>query len=186
MINGRTKAITIVDDIFSPKDCKEIIDYMQGASDDLIRRRAYPQLGFLPIVPHTTHNPLDEFVKSKMVKLFSNLGESVRIQRAHIETRENGSGLPFHFDEADASVVFTSVTYLNDDYLGGETIIRPNGEESDKFDTVVKPRTGRTVFFNGTYHWHTVSAVTNGTRYTLPTWYMLMPGDFPDKQKWWR
>lgn len=184
MIDGLTKAVTVIDDIFSNEDCDDLIRYFEERRSEARIRPEPSKLAFLPIVDFQTNLPVDEMSRSKVMKVFSHLGPNVRIQRAHVELRENGALMPYHVDEANKSVVFTSVTYLNADFSGGFTRIRPHGEESSMFDTAIAPRKGRTVFFDGVHFLHSVTE-TSGDRFTMPIWYRLLPGDFPEKHKWW-
>ena len=74
-----------------------------------------------------------------------------------------GSEQGAHLDKADKKTIITSITYLNDDYTGGETYL------SNEFS--IKPKKGRTIFFHGMKYYHGVSQITKGGRYTLPIWY---------------
>jgi hypothetical protein len=40
-----------------------------------------------------------------------------------------------------------------------------------KDGTIIKPKIGRTLIFNGMYYVHGVKTIKKGTRYTLPVWY---------------
>lgn len=63
---------------------------------------------------------------------------------------------------------FTTITYLNDDYAGGETFIRVPGQSADY---VSKPKRGTLVIFpTGEEFAHGVNPVTAGNRYTFPIW----------------
>ena len=53
-------------------------------------------------------------------------------------------------------------TYINDDYIGGHTIV----EGVD-----VQPMAGRTVYFDGFEFRHGVSNVLKRDRYTISMWY---------------
>jgi len=84
----------------------------------------------------------------------------------------NGSSMEVHADSVwlDGSpAIFphryaTAVTYLNDDYSGGETYF-PN------FNFHVKPEKGKTVLFLADLeHKHGVTT-TKGDRYTMPIWF---------------
>ena len=185
MISGRTKAITVIDDIFDATDCEQLVRYFEDRKYQARLRTGEISVAFLPIVNHSDNLPVDDFSASKVKKVFGQLAPEVRIQRAHVELRSEGAGMPFHIDQADRSTVFTSVTYLNDSFSGGHTVVRPQGETTDKFDTVIVPRKGRTVFFDGLHFEHRVTT-TDGDRYTMPIWYRLLPGDFPEKHKWWQ
>ena len=68
-----------------------------------------------------------------------------------------------HFDNARDSTVLTSITYLNDDYEGGETYFE-NG-------LVIRPEMGKTVFFDGMKYKHGVNPIVKGKRFVLATWY---------------
>ncbi len=56
----------------------------------------------------------------------------------------------------------SSILYLNDNYKGGETVIGNN---------VIKPETGKVIFFSGTKIPHSVKKLIKGRRYTIPSWY---------------
>ena len=62
---------------------------------------------------------------------------------------------------------FTSVTYLNDDFTGGETFIA-----SENGDYISIPKKGTTVLYKGSYeNAHGVNVVTSGMRFTIPMWF---------------
>ena len=63
---------------------------------------------------------------------------------------------------------YSMVVYLNDDYKGGETVIKLDG----KPDYVSTPKRGSVVIFKSNEECvHGVSKVTEGTRVTLPSWF---------------
>jgi hypothetical protein len=68
-----------------------------------------------------------------------------------------------HYDNKSEETVFTSITYLNCSYRGGETFFEDG--------TTVAPVTGRTVFFDGMKYLHGVRPISHGTRVTLSVWY---------------
>jgi len=74
-----------------------------------------------------------------------------------------GSRQPLHIDKKRTTTALTSITYLNDNFGGGETYFE-NG-------TSVKPKKGKTVFFDGMKYRHGVSPVMEGTRFVLANWY---------------
>ena len=57
----------------------------------------------------------------------------------------------------------TSVLYLNDNFTGGKTFF--------ECGTVIGPKVGRIVFFEGNKIVHGVEKVTSGERWTSPAWY---------------
>lgn len=77
--------------------------------------------------------------------------------------------LPEHSDEANTRVL-SAVTYLNDDYVGGE-INFPN------VNVKIKPESGSIVFFPTNFVFtHEVFEIKSGTRYSLPFWYKSTSG----------
>lgn len=63
---------------------------------------------------------------------------------------------------------YSMVLYLNDNYLGGETVIR----QENKPDYVSVPKQGSVVIFKSNDECiHGVNKIIKGTRYTLATWF---------------
>ena len=77
-----------------------------------------------------------------------------------------GSGQDTHSDNITMDTSLTSITYLNDDYAGGNTYFLVDNVRTD-----ITPKKGATLFFNGVLHMHGVLNVRNKDRYTLPVWY---------------
>lgn len=77
--------------------------------------------------------------------------------------KENPNGDPHPFPWRD----FATLVYLNDDYVGGE-IYWPNKNKE------LKPKKGTLAIFPGTLEFlHGVRDTTEGTRYTLPSFFTL-------------
>ena len=83
-----------------------------------------------------------------------------------------GKDMPLHVDDGNGEVehlknrMFSSVIYLNDDYEGGETIIK-----SDK-DYISIPKIGTCIIFKSDKSClHGVNKVLKGKRFTLASWY---------------
>lgn len=88
----------------------------------------------------------------------------------YIDITEYPTGVskPFHYDVARVTTTASSITYLNDDFIGGQTVID---------GITVQPLTGRTVYFNGKTQNHCVMDVIKGSRYTLSMWYGNKPSE---------
>lgn len=100
---------------------------------------------------------------ARQVKSFVSHDEKFSIlQNAEIVKYPCGSHKNFHKDRTRKTTTGASITYLNDDYIGGHTII----EGID-----VQPLSGRTVYFDGMEFRHAVSNVIKRDRYTLSMWY---------------
>jgi len=69
----------------------------------------------------------------------------------------------YHLDISSKNTTLTSITYLNDSFDGGCTIMHDG--------TKIKPKMGRTLIFDGNKYIHGVEPILNGERYTFPVWY---------------
>jgi hypothetical protein len=74
-----------------------------------------------------------------------------------------GSYQNLHFDKTINSTPLTSISYLNNEFTGGETFFEDQ--------TIIHPKLGRTLLFNGQEYKHGVKQVLTGNRYTLAIWY---------------
>jgi len=88
------------------------------------------------------------------------------IQNIEVVKYPSGASKGFHFDNARDTTTGASITYLNDDYIGGQTVIE---------GVSVQPLKGRTVFFDGKQYKHNVMNIVKGCRYTLSIWYGYDP-----------
>lgn len=87
----------------------------------------------------------------------------------------NGKSMQRHRDDGYSSIpnlsgvrIISSVTYINDNYLGGETYIKTE----HGYDYVSKPKKGTVVIFKSDdTNVHGVNTITHGDRVTLPIWF---------------
>ena len=76
----------------------------------------------------------------------------------------DGGFLANHQDHGVSSRTLSSVTYLNDNYEGGEITF-------ETFKLSIKPEAGSIIFFPSNFiYGHQVNSV-KGTRYALPNWF---------------
>ena len=76
-----------------------------------------------------------------------------------------------HNDVARNSTKYTSITYLNNNYEGGETFFTLD-------NSISKNNIGDTIMFDGIKYEHGVKPITKGTRYVLAVWYSDKINDF--------
>jgi len=84
------------------------------------------------------------------------------IEAAQIITYPTGISKPFHLDTARKTTTGASITFLNDNFKGGEAVVE--GIE-------ITPILGRTYYFDGNMYQHAVLNVIKGSRHTLGLWY---------------
>ncbi len=77
----------------------------------------------------------------------------------------DGGHLPAHQDLGISSRLISTVSYLNDDYEGGEIQFRQS-------NVTISPEAGSIVFFPSNFLYiHEVMPIKSGTRYSMPHWY---------------
>ena len=77
----------------------------------------------------------------------------------------DGGHLPAHQDLGVSSRLISTVSYLNDDYEGGEIEFRQSNVR-------IKPEAGSIVFFPSNFLYvHEIMPIKSGTRYSMPHWY---------------
>jgi len=102
-----------------------------------------------------------KYVNNAAVSFF---GSDTYIELAEIVKWPTGSYQAPHTDVSRESTTFTSITYLNDNFEGGET-------EFTTENFSVQPKVGRSILFDGKRFEHGVKKITEGVRYTFALWY---------------
>lgn len=88
---------------------------------------------------------------------------NIEIDWSHLNYWPTFSRHDLHHDTKSKETIFTSITYLNCSYRGGETFFEDG--------TSISPVMGRTVFFDGIRYNHGVRPISHGNRFTLSVWY---------------
>ena len=86
---------------------------------------------------------------------------------SQIVVYDTGCSKNFHLDHASDKTTGTSVTFLNEDFVGGEAIVE---------GVQIVPIKGRTYYMDGKMYKHAVLNVIKGARYTLTCWYKKING----------
>ena len=113
-------------------------------------------MGFMPFAKF--------FIRRLIKKIYNNIYKDIVGDWLQIVKWPSNSYQNLHLDKTSNKTVLTSITYLNENYSGGETYFKDG--------TIIKPKTGRTLIFDGMYYVHGVKTIKKGTRYTLPVWYI--------------
>ena len=160
MQNGK---IVIIDDVLTKSECLQAIKEF-----NIARLENSPQIGTFrdTIVFHTNNsNRFLLSLTSKIKNSIMTMTDEIEVDWSQVVGWFEGSKQEYHTDNASAETVLTSITYLNENYSGGET--------SFLNDIQIVPKVGRTVYFNGAHYVHGVNEITNGIRYSLPIWYKI-------------
>ena len=149
--------IIILDDVLTSTECDQLIHFYKSTGHTHEWSGTYP----------LSISKKMQFAFRKSVKIQQVINQfidqNVLVDWCEIVKWPPSSFKDKHTDITSETTIFTSVTYLNDDYFGGETFFTDG--------TKVAPKTGRTIYFDGQYYEHGVNEIQNRDRYTLPIWY---------------
>tara|TARA_R100001480_G_C4675806_1_gene174155 strand:+ start:222 stop:683 length:462 start_codon:yes stop_codon:yes gene_type:complete len=140
----------IIDSFLSNKEINILRNFYENNKESA---RAYRDIFVLEILG----------IFKNLEKKYNRVYEKNGVDWLQLTHWPTGSFQKPHKDFASDITTLTSITYLNDDFVGGETCSE-NG-------TVIKPKKGRTLFFDGQKYAHRVNRVEEGNRYTVSVWY---------------
>jgi len=155
--------IVIVDDFFTVEECERAIE--------LFRRIGPSKIGSYEstitedsneILNIDTINEMNEYKDKLFDAAKTYCDETIIYGWSEIVKWKTNAWQDSHTDIAHPDTIFTAISYLNDNYTGGETFIE---------DMNVTPKQGRVAFFYGMHYAHGVRSIREGTRYTIPSWY---------------
>jgi hypothetical protein len=157
--------IFILDDILNSNECNNLVEIYQ-------KNKQYAHTHGNPTVyPLNINNIL--YDKNDALKIAKKIEQITQkyfdlnvIDWCEIVKWPCDSWQSYHLDKASEKTTLTSITYLNENFDGGCTIMHDG--------TKVKPKTGRTVIFDGNRYIHGVEPILKGERYTLPIWYKIL------------
>ena len=150
-------------DNLSPEACSLLIDIYESQSELIEQWRGTEVLNLTRVKGESL------FLEFKALRYLNNCAVSLDgvdcyIETAHIVKWPDGSYKDSHLIESREHSTMASITYLNDDYKGGE--VRLVDE-----DVSIMPEIGKTLFFNGKKYRHGVREVRDGARYCLSIWF---------------
>lgn len=152
--------ITIIDNTLSKEECNELIMLYEQNIEC-----CHQHNGTYPLNINNARVAFDriESLIDKVLNRVYNINKDVELEWIEIVKWPTGTLQPLHLDTASDETVFTSITYLNDEFDGGNTHM----EDGTNIGIV----TARTIAFDGMKYTHGVKEVTNGIRFTVAAWY---------------
>ena len=149
--------IIILDNVLTTTECRQLTQFYW------LTNQAFEWKGSYPL--NITEDMQSVFTKVVKIQnaIIPYLDQKILIDWCQIVDWPPTSFKSLHTDFKEEKTIFTSVTYLNDDYLGGHTFFYDG--------TIVAPKIGRTICFDGQYYIHGVNEVQKKDRFTLPIWY---------------
>lgn len=144
--------ILVEDNVISPREAEILIeafkkDPMKGSHDQTLLIYFPPQYSYIlqNIKSYVKHDNRFE-----------------KVQRHQIVKYPTGVSKGFHFDTGRDNTTGASITFLNDDLVGGEAVVE---------GVKITPVLGRTYYLDGKEYKHAVMNVIKGNRYTVSVWY---------------
>ena len=147
-MNLNNNLILLYDNFLSKEQCIKYINLFNNEKEKI---KQYRNTFTLQINDPTLLNKL----KSEF-----NMNELLTPDNLEIVKWPKDSFMKLHYDDKD---LLAFIIYLNDDYVGGETIV-------DKIKVI--PKTGKIIIFSNGRLEHCVNRIEEGTRYTLIGWYV--------------
>ena len=156
--------IAIVDNLISNEEAKYFFEQVCGF------KNTEPSAIFFGRYVYSINDLfLNDSIFVKTIKTIENIAnqfcQNIEVDYAQLVVWPEGTEHAAHYDIASEETIFTSITYINCAYRGGETFFSDG--------TSIAPVVGRTVFFDGKKYFHGVRSINNGLRVTLPIWYKL-------------
>lgn len=152
--------ITILDDTITIDECQTLINLYH--KNEVF---CHTHNGTFPLTVKNCEIDTDLLYTliDKIISKIYSVNFAVTLEWAEIVKWPQGTFQPHHLDNTSDHTIFTSITYLNDRFDGGNTYIDDG--------TTIAVRSARTVMFNGTRYVHGVTRINSGTRFTVAVWY---------------
>ena len=175
-------SLLVIQNVLNPQQCQILIDCFERNYENHAEHTGVPFWDGRYIQCHDLMNhEVDATRIMQQIRHLSNLhiisefagGEPVFPDSAQLTRWTPGIEMRPHADnlKADGSPnatshrTYSSILYLNDDYIGGETYF-------PGFGVRIKPQAGSLLLFGAGYEWvHGVTMVTSGMRYTYGGWF---------------
>ena len=106
---------------------------------------------------------LFKFLYAKLTNLIQHISKNSIINYSEVVKWPKGEYQSSHKDFDYHT--YTSILYLNDDFVGGETKVE---------NEIIKPKKGKLILFEGSKLNHEVLEIKEGTRYTNATWFITL------------
>lgn len=168
-----------IENFLSADICSSVINYFDNTTDRNTHITGYFSDKSLSPYNIKDRNILKELIifQTKSLQIISRLYHpnelniNLFLEYWDIVRWDVGKDMEVHQDgmNYEYSRDYSSVCYLNDTYIGGETFFPER-----KY--VCKPKQGKIVFFPSTLY-HGVKVIKQGIRYTLPCWYSKNAND---------
>lgn len=179
LIKTNDPNIVVYENLLQPDDCNEIADYVIQDKINNTQEEGMPwEKGNNILLDHVDKKFYDYIIAYRwMLNSITSMyfKEIVYPTHSDIVLWNKGDSMIPHVDDGSRGTAddveglwfrdYSAVTYLNDDFTGGETFVK---------DYVNTPKTGSVIIFPSSYE-HGVHEVLEGKRVTFAMWFTLNP-----------
>jgi hypothetical protein len=145
----------IIDNFLSKRECDFLINfYKSNEKNSFLFRDIYT-------LDLNENNFMVSFLVKKLQrtsKFFNSKIDWFQLIKWPINSKQN-----LHFDTSSDQTTLSSIIYLNENFIGGQTYYEDN--------TTIQPVIGRALFFDGNFYKHGVKKVKKDVRYVVAAWY---------------
>jgi hypothetical protein len=152
--------IVILDDILTINECNQLIDIYEKNKD---KSHSWGNPNFYPLNFNFIESEFTLNILKKIESIAQIYNKNIVIDWAEIVKWLPKTYMNPHIDSTSDNTILTSIIYLNNDYESGQTYLTEG--------TIIAPKIGRMVIFDGKKYEHGVNKILNNYRYTLPIWY---------------
>lgn len=154
--------IIILDNILTVNECNKLINIYENNKD---KSHVWGNPIFYPLNFNFIQNKFTLNILNKIKTIVQIYNKNIIIDWAEIVKWIPKTYMNPHVDNASEKTILTSIIYLNNNYENGQTYLTEG--------TIIAPKIGRMVIFDGRKYEHGVNEILNNFRYTLPIWYKL-------------
>jgi len=153
MLNSNMFTLTIEDNFLSKDYCTFLMNYIEENQNVACE---FSSRTVLNITKNIGFSELKD-----MLNIFARKYNS-KIEWFELVKWPKGAKHDYHIDISSSKTIFSSIIYLNDNFLGGETVFE---------DFTITPKQGRLLFFDGINNYHGVKEVISDIRYVVAAWF---------------
>jgi hypothetical protein len=150
--------IVVIDKVLSEEECNQTINLYKE-----FQHNAHEWRGTKPLDFEFVSKKFKNLIINKIELITNSIFKDVVYDWGEIVKWHPSNYQSLHLDTYSDKTILSSITYLSEDFTGGETYFEDG--------TIIKPVTGRTLIFNGMQYVHGVKKVSDGIRWTVPIWY---------------
>lgn len=164
-----------IDDVLTQEECEKYVKYFENSNVEEIndKHRKYYRVQFDDkILADILFNKVKNYIPNKIRKISVGMNSHIRLSK--YEPRQffgiHKDGINFDKDNKQNMSYATLNIFLNDNFVGGETVFYEKDKKTVSLECI--PKIGRGSFFYS-QQWHEGAQIEKGYKYLLRTDLMI-------------